>query len=412
MTTRRLSMVAAGMWGMQVAFMGPTLALLLVMLYGASAAQVGAVVAVYNASGFLASLVIPARADRRNRYLGPLLVSSLLSLGLAISLLLATSLPSAAIALVALGGPGGIGITLLFAHIMKAGATPSEIVNTRAVFSASWVIGPPIATSLIGWLGGRSVLIVVGVFAALNALIAWWMRVPGNAEATKRIGADPSPTPASEPVTSWRSALRPHVLIVAVAFALAQATNTAAVSVLSLYITQGLHLPVVWAGVSAGLAAGLEIPALVVLGKLSGRVSSHVLLLCGCAAGIAYYSAMSLTHDLIVLLSLQVLNAWFYATIAGIGLTLFQGLIPRPGLANGVFANTGGVGSVMAGALIALADAPWSYSGMYAACAAVMLAAALAFVLAERTRLSGGGQPVTSGAARSTSSEHDQREAA
>ncbi len=388
MTNRRLGMLAAGMWGMQAAFMGPTLALLLVMLYGASASQVGAVVAVYNASGFLASLVIPARADRRNRYLGPLLVSSLLSLGLAVSLLLATSLPIAAIALVALGGPGGTGITLLFAHIMKDGATPSEIVNTRAVFSASWVIGPPIATSLIGWLGGRSVLVVVGVFAALSAVITWWMRVRGGAEGRTRTGVGPDEAPASDPVAGWRSALRPRVLIVAIAFALAQATNTAAVSILSLYITQGLHLPVVWAGVSAGLAAGLEIPALVVLGKLSGRVSSHVLLLCGCAAGIAYYTAMSLTHNVVVLLSLQVLNAWFYATIAGIGLTLFQELIPRPGLANGVFANTGRVGSVTAGALIALADAPWSYSGVYAACAAVMLAAAFAFALAERARLS------------------------
>ena len=227
-------------------------------------------------------------------------------------------------------------------------------------------------------------LVVVAAFAALSALITWWMLVRSGADGTA-----PEPEAvAAEPVGGWRTALRPRVLIVAIGFALAQATNTAAVSIRSLYITQGLHLPVVWAGVSAGLAAGLEIPALVVLGKITGRVSSHVLLLCGCAAGVAYYAAMSLTHNLVVLLSLQVLNAWFYATIAGIGLTLFQELVPRPGLANGLYANTGRVGSVLAGALIALAAAPGSYSGVYAVCAAVMFVAALAFAFAERTRTS------------------------
>ena len=381
-------MVVAGMWGMQAAFLGPTLALLLVMLYGASAAQVGAVVAVYNASGFVASLVIPVWADRRGRYLGALFVSALFSVGLAVGLLLASSLPVAALVLVGLGGPGGTGVTLLFAFVMNGGASASEIVNTRAVFSASWVVGPPIATSLIGWLGGRAVLFVVAGLAVVNVLTTWRMRVGAGREGGRPAEpeTDSGVVAAADAVVGWRVVLRPRVLVTAVAFVLAQATNTAAVSILALYVTQGLRLPAVWAGICAGLAAGLEIPALVVLGRLSGRVSNQVLLLCGCGAGVVYYAVMALSHTLVVLLALQVLNAWFYATIAGIGLTLFQDLVPRPGLANGVYANTGRVGSVLAGSLIALADAPWSFSGVYAASAAIMLLTGLVFAAAGHVR--------------------------
>jgi MFS transporter, SET family, sugar efflux transporter len=56
--------------GLQFAFLNPAQALLLVTLFHATAAEVGWVIAVYNASGFLASLVLPAYADRRQDYLG------------------------------------------------------------------------------------------------------------------------------------------------------------------------------------------------------------------------------------------------------------------------------------------------------------------------------------------------------
>jgi SET family sugar efflux transporter-like MFS transporter len=60
---------AALLWGLQFAFLNPALALLLVTLFEATATQVGTVLAVYNASGFVASLVLPAYADRARSYL-------------------------------------------------------------------------------------------------------------------------------------------------------------------------------------------------------------------------------------------------------------------------------------------------------------------------------------------------------
>ena len=47
----------------------------------------------------------------------------------------------------------------------------------------------------------------------------------------------------------------------------------------------------------------------------------------------------------VLLIALQALNAWFFATVAGPGLTLFQDMIARPGVASGLYMNTRRVGS-------------------------------------------------------------------
>lgn len=64
---------AALLWGLQFAFLNPALALLLVALFHATAGHVGWVLAVYNVSGFVASVLMPGWADRRRDYLRPLL---------------------------------------------------------------------------------------------------------------------------------------------------------------------------------------------------------------------------------------------------------------------------------------------------------------------------------------------------
>ena len=56
----------------------------------------------------------------------------------------------------------------------------------------------------------------------------------------------------------------------------------------------------------------------------------------------------------VVLVSLQVLHARFFAVVAGVGLTVFQRVIPHPGLASGLFANTRRLGAIAFGATISL----------------------------------------------------------
>jgi len=160
---------AALLWGLQIAFLNPALALLLVALYDASPSQVGVVLAVYNAGGLIASLLVPARADRRGDYLRPLLDCSVLTIALTAALALATSLPLAVVALVVLGGPAGVGTTLLFAHLKHSGAGTADVVNTRAIVSFAWVAGPPLATAVLGAFGERALLGAIALVALLGA---------------------------------------------------------------------------------------------------------------------------------------------------------------------------------------------------------------------------------------------------
>ena len=141
---------SALLWGLQLAFLSPALALILVNLYGATTAEVGWVLGIYNASGFVASLLLPAYADKKHDYLGPMLVCGALTLLLAVVLALVTSLPIATIALVVIGGPAGVGSSMLYAHLRHSGARPADIVNTRAIVSVAWVAG--LLTPGLAWV--------------------------------------------------------------------------------------------------------------------------------------------------------------------------------------------------------------------------------------------------------------------
>jgi SET family sugar efflux transporter-like MFS transporter len=156
-----LSSSATLFWGLQFAFLNPALVLLLVALYDASAADVGWVLALYNASGFLAAVLVPAWADRHHNYLRPLLICGSLTFALAAVLAIVSALPAAVVALTVLGGPAGVGVSLLFADPRHSGAAPSEVINTRAVVSTAWVAGPPAATFIMGAFGAGAILPVL-----------------------------------------------------------------------------------------------------------------------------------------------------------------------------------------------------------------------------------------------------------
>ena len=61
---RALWPTAAWFWALQFAVLNPLLAVLLVALYDATPTQLGLTLGAYNIGGFIASLVIPAAADR------------------------------------------------------------------------------------------------------------------------------------------------------------------------------------------------------------------------------------------------------------------------------------------------------------------------------------------------------------
>jgi SET family sugar efflux transporter-like MFS transporter len=169
---------------------------------------------------------------------------------------------------------------------------------------------------------------------------------------------------------------RARTATVVLVFIVLQATNAAVVSILGLYVTRTLGLDVMWSGAALAVSAALEIPALLALGRLSRRFSDLALLTSGCLAGIAYYAAMAAVTGPVLLIGLQALNAWFFAMVAGTGLTIFQRIILRPGVATGLFTNTRRIGAIVSGPLIGLAAlTTFGYRTVFAACAVLTVAA-------------------------------------
>lgn len=374
---------SALLWGLQLAFLSPALALILVNLYGATTADLGWVLGIYNAGGFLAALLIPARADKTKDYLVPMLVCGGLTILLAGVLSAVTALPMATVALVVLGGPAGVGSTLLFAHLRHSGGRPSDVINARAIVSVAWVAGPPLATFIIGSLGTRAILLAVAAIAVLN-IITTALLIRQRTATSTNADTDPQTTPQSSGPGETPVGLR-MVVPVTFAFVLLQATNATAMTIMTLFVPQTLGLDVIWAGIALGVAAALEIPALLLCGRLSERFSALGLITTSCIAGIAYFSALMLVTDPIGLLAIQIFNAWSFAGIAGIGMTLFQDMIPRPGLSTGLYMNTRRLGAIVSGPIIAIGSMTiLGQRGIFFACAALTLAGLALIALANR----------------------------
>lgn len=377
---RLLVPTTALLWGLQIAFLNPALALILVSLYDASTADVGVVLGVYNASGFVASVLVPAYADRHGDYLRPMLGCAVLTLVLALLLGLATTLPLAVVVLVVVGGPAGVGGSLLYAHLRYAGAEPAAIVNTRAIVSVAWVAGPPLATLIIGTFGSRAILLAIAAVAVLNIATT-----AGLAAQHRRRGTSTNATAVRRDDDKDVALSRSAVVLVVAAFVLLQAGNATVTSILTLFVTETLRADVVWAGIALGIAAGLEVPALLLVGRLSARFSSLRLLTTGTLAGIAYYLGVAGVPGPVLLLALQPLNAWAFAAIAGVGLPLFQQMIPRPGLATGLFMNTRRIGAIVSGPLIAFGSLTvLGDRGIFLACAVLAVAALGVIGIASR----------------------------
>ena len=113
-----------------------------------------------------------------------------------------------------------------------------------------------------------------------------------------------------------------------------------------------------------------------------------MLIASGCLAGIGYYAGLALVADPWWLLGLQLLNAWFFAAVAGVGLPLFQDLIPRPGLATGLYMNTRRLGAIVSGPIIAIgALTVLGDRGIFLACAGLTLVALVVAAAARSKRV-------------------------
>jgi SET family sugar efflux transporter-like MFS transporter len=129
------------------------------------------------------------------------------------------------------------------------------------------------------------------------------------------------------------------------------------VQAMPLYVSDDLHGRLRDAGMILGLCAALEIPLMVAFGALATRVPLHRLVLLGGGFGVVYYGLVTAATGAWQVAAAQLLNACFVSATMGLGISLFQDLLPgRPGRATALFTNTNRVSAMLAGPVLGLAQ--------------------------------------------------------
>ena len=225
----------------------------------------------------------------------------------------------------------------------------------RAQVSLAWVIGPPIAYALaMGF--GFDVMYISAAFAYVLCGAIVWFLLPSMRK---------SPVPVSGKLEAPRSNRRDALLLFA-ACTLMWGTNSLYIINMPLYIINELHYPEKLAGIMMGMAAGLEIPTMLIAGYYARRCGKRFLMRIATVAGLLFYIGMLTFHHPIVLLGMQMLNAIYIGILAGIGMLYFQDLMPgQAGSATTLYTNTTRVGWIIAGSMAGIIAEIWNYHSVF-----------------------------------------------
>lgn len=235
----------------------------------------------------------------------------------------------------------------------------------RACIAVAWVAAPPLGFFMLSAMGAEKQYALVGALYLLGGFAAYLFL--------------PNVSKNQQPAPSLAIPENNYALYLAVvAFALMFAANQSYILGLPLMISQSLGADAGMAGWLMGTAAALEIPVMITAGWLASRFQLLNIVRTGCVAAIALYFFVWQADSLAQLFALQLLNAIFIGSMAGLGITLFQDLLPgKAGVGSAWFANTQQLGNVFGSAMIALFAGALGYQNLFAV---NMIAASLALV--------------------------------
>ncbi|EEX2836258.1 sugar efflux transporter [Escherichia albertii] len=227
----------------------------------------------------------------------------------------------------------------------------------RAQISLAWVIGPPLAYELAMGFSFKVMYLTAAIAFVLCGLIVW-LFLPS---IQKSIPATTRPVDMSATSHSRRD-----TWLLFVVCTMMWGANNLYIINMPLFIIDELHFTDRLAGEMIGIAAGLEIPAMLIAGYFIKRIGKRFLMLIAIVSGICFYASVLMATTPTVELELQILNAIFLGILCGIGMLYFQDLIPEKiGFATTLYVNTSRVGWIIAGSLDGIMVEIWSYHSLF-----------------------------------------------
>lgn len=243
--------------------------------------------------------------------------------------------------------------------LLSTGILLSSFASTAnpQMFALAWVIGPPLAYELAMGFSFKVMYLTAAIAFVLCGLIVW-LFLPS---IQKSIPATTRPVDMSTTSHSRRD-----TWLLFVVCTMMWGANNLYIINMPLFIIDELHFTDRLAGEMIGIAAGLEIPAMLIAGYFIKRIGKRFLMLIAIVSGICFYASVLMATTPTVELELQILNAIFLGILCGIGMLYFQDLIPEKiGFATTLYANTSRVGWIIAGSLDGIMVEIWSYHSLF-----------------------------------------------
>lgn len=226
----------------------------------------------------------------------------------------------------------------------------------RAQLSLAWVIGPPLSFTLAVKYGFTLMYISAAsmFFLALILVLLFFPVTRPNCPAIA--------TPQhSEPIFTNK-----NVLLLFVASIFIGTANMMYLIDMPLYLKQILPALPSLPGQLMGLAAAIEIPAMLIASMLVPRFGNKNLICFAVVCGIFFFTGMVFIQDSKMLLGLQFLNGLFIGIVASIGLLYFQDLLPRrTGIASTLFNNCISCSTILAGMFQGVVSANFGHQSIY-----------------------------------------------
>lgn len=216
----------------------------------------------------------------------------------------------------------------------------------RAQLSLAWVIGPPLSFALAINYGFTTMyLTAMSMFMVAMIFVAIFLpSVEKN--PTSSLDAVNLAT-ANQPIFKNK-----NVVFLFLSTIFMWTANMMYLIDMPLYVDSVLHFSSSLPGELMGLAAGIEIPVMLVAGYLVPYLGKRNLFFIAIICGVLFYIGIISFPNEIVLYILQIFNALFIGIVANIGIIYFQDLLPtRMGVASTLFNNGITCSIILAGML-------------------------------------------------------------
>lgn len=337
--------------GMAVSLTAPFLVIFMTETHGMHTSTYGIFMALVAVGSFFMNTVIGRKSDALTFDRKYLIIGALVMMVVAFSSFLLIGnlwlLAPAYILFASLGAPA---MPQLYASARESiNAYRSSIAmmaNTvlRSMFSFGFLFGPLVGSVLLGIYGFRGLFTGTVIMFIVVLGLSFLIRPAAKKEVPER----------SIDIMNYEEPKAPNLmrnmmlLIPFAAFIMLHVGQWMYLLNMPLYVTNYLGEPESAVGILASLCAGLEVPFMIGIGYIAGRVSSKTLLIIAGFLGSMYFLSIGVFNDFTAMVIGQVPLALFLAVLLGLGISYFQDLLPQfPGYASTLFANAMIIGQLL-----------------------------------------------------------------